>query len=116
VIEYARKWHLSKHSAWQWTEAFDIDALEDLRRSFLAKYEYTPKYKFGAQIPTSIPHALRLDRLNGDLGQEAIGRWINCKITRHLGSPRIAMISPLTSRFPPIWCLIANLMADERGD
>jgi hypothetical protein len=51
----------------------DIEAVEDLRRGFIAKFENAPKYKFGVQIPSSISHALRLDRLNGNnLWQVAI--------------------------------------------
>jgi hypothetical protein len=66
VIEYAKRKKLLKHPRWTWTEDFDIATVEDLRQAFVAKYENTPKYKFGVQIPTSISHALRLDRLNGD--------------------------------------------------
>jgi hypothetical protein len=73
LIEYAKKWKLSRHPEWKWTDTFDMDALEDLRQGFIAKFENTPKYKFGVQIPTSISHALRLDRMNGNnLWQEAI--------------------------------------------
>jgi hypothetical protein len=58
---------------WEWTTEYNMDALEDLRKGFLAKYENAPKYKFGVQIPTSIAHALRFDKLNGNnLWQEAI--------------------------------------------
>jgi hypothetical protein len=54
-------------------EDFDLDEMEDMRKAFLARYEKSPKYKFGVQIPTSISHALRLDKLNGNnLWQEAI--------------------------------------------
>jgi hypothetical protein len=74
VIEYSMRNKLWKCSdMWKWTKDFDVDAVEDLRRAFIAKYENTPKYKFGVQIPTSISHALRLDKLNGnDLWKEAI--------------------------------------------
>jgi Reverse transcriptase (RNA-dependent DNA polymerase) len=52
---------------------WNSDVLEDLRNAFIAKYENTPKYKFGIQIPSSIKHALLLDKLNGnDLWREAI--------------------------------------------
>ena len=62
-----------KSYRWKWTKDFDLEEVEDLRRAFTAKYENTPKYKFGVQIPTSISHALRLDKLNGNnLWQEAI--------------------------------------------
>jgi hypothetical protein len=73
VIDYARKHKLWKHPSWKWTKEFGIEALDDLRQAFIAKFENTPKYKFGVQIPTSISHALRLDKLNGNnLWQEAI--------------------------------------------
>jgi hypothetical protein len=73
IIEYSMKNDLWKHSKlWKWTKLFDVESLEDLR-GFLAKYENAPKYIFGVQIPTSIAHALRLDKLNGNnLWQEAI--------------------------------------------
>jgi hypothetical protein len=52
---------------------FDPDEFEDLRQAFIAKFDHTPKYKFGVQIPASISHALRLDKLNGNkLWEEAI--------------------------------------------
>jgi hypothetical protein len=60
LIEYAKKWKLLRHPEWKWTADFDIEAVEDLRQAFVAKFENTPKYKFGVQIPTSISHALRL--------------------------------------------------------
>ena len=74
LIEYSMKNDLWKKSdRWGWTKEFGIEETEDLRRAFIAKFENTPKYKFGVQIPTSIPHALRLDKLNGNsLWQEAI--------------------------------------------
>jgi hypothetical protein len=74
LIEYSMQNNLWKKSErWKWTKEFDLDEVEDLRRAFTAKYEKTPKYKFGVQIPTSISHALRLDKLNGNnLWQEAI--------------------------------------------
>jgi hypothetical protein len=51
---------------------FDPDEFEDLRRAFIAKFENTQKYEFGVQIPVSISHALRLDKLNGNkLWEEA---------------------------------------------
>jgi hypothetical protein len=35
----------------------------------------TPKYKFGVEVPRSIPHAFQLDQLNGDhLWKEAMGK------------------------------------------
>jgi hypothetical protein len=74
LIEYSMKQDLWKTSTrWKWTKEFELDEVEDLRRAFVAKYENTRKYKFGVQIPTSITHALRLDKLNGNnLWQEAI--------------------------------------------
>jgi hypothetical protein len=48
VIEYSMKHNLWKHSdKWKWTKEYDVEALEDLRKGFLAKYENTPKHKFG---------------------------------------------------------------------
>jgi hypothetical protein len=62
-----------RRSGRKWTKDFDLTAMEDLRKAFVAKYENTPKYKFGVQIPTSISHALRLDKLNvNNFWQEAI--------------------------------------------
>ena len=74
LIEYSMGNSLwKKCERWRWTKEFDHDQVEDLRKVFVAKYENTPKYKFGVQIPTSIPHALRLDKLNGNkLWEEAI--------------------------------------------
>jgi hypothetical protein len=74
VIKYAKKKGLGKHPKWKWTIEFDIDSVQDLRRAFISKYENIPKYKFWVQIPKSISHALRLDRLNGNhLGHDAGG-------------------------------------------
>jgi hypothetical protein len=73
LIEYAKLKGLTKHEAWKWTLEYDPDTLEDLRQGFIAKFENTPKYKFGVQIPASIKHALTLDKLNGNnLWEEAI--------------------------------------------
>jgi hypothetical protein len=118
VIEYAKKQGLGKHPKWRGTMEFDIDILQNLRRAFISKYENTPKYKFGVQIPTSISHALRLDRLNGNhLWQEAIQTEMDqMNEYQTFRVPKVVMIFPLTSTSLTIWCLIANLMADERGD
>jgi hypothetical protein len=43
----------------KWTKEFDVQALDDLRPCFVAKYENNPKQKLGVQIPTSFAHALR---------------------------------------------------------
>jgi hypothetical protein len=73
LIAYAKRQGLTRHEAWKRTREYDPDALDDLRQGFIAKYESTPHYKFGVQIPTSIHHALRLDKLNGNhLWKEAI--------------------------------------------
>jgi hypothetical protein len=73
LVEYAHKSNLTRHPEWEWVKEYSTNDLEDFRQSFIAKYENTPKYKFGVQIPCSISHALKLDKLNGNnLWQEAI--------------------------------------------
>ena len=73
LIEYALKNKLKKHREWKWVLEYQPGQLEELRHAFVTNYEYVPKYKFGVQIPCSISHALKLDRLNGNsLWQEAI--------------------------------------------
>jgi preprotein translocase subunit SecA len=95
-----------------------MDALEDLRKGFLAKYENTPKYKFGVQIPTSFAHALRLDKLNGNnLWQEAIHNEMDQ--LREYNTFRVPTRKDDLSeyqRIPSTWFSIASLMVDERGD
>jgi hypothetical protein len=66
LVDYAVKMKLTKRPEWEWVEEFDLEEFEDLRRAFISKFENTPKYKFGVQMPASISHALRLDKLNGN--------------------------------------------------
>jgi hypothetical protein len=39
-----------RHPEWEWVKEYSTDELEEFRQSFIAKYENTPKYKFGVQI------------------------------------------------------------------
>jgi hypothetical protein len=102
-----------KRDGWKWAKEYNVVALQDLRKGFLAKYDYTPRYKFGVQIPIS--HALRLDKPNGK--QEAFQRkWINWKNTRPFEYPPRRRTSPSTNKFLTTWFLIVNSMDVERGD
>jgi hypothetical protein len=73
LVEYAMNHKLTNTKGWEWVRHYDQDEIEDLRHAFISKFENTPRYKFGVQIPASISHALKLDKLNGNnLWAEAI--------------------------------------------
>jgi hypothetical protein len=76
VIDYTLKTPILLRSpdfCWIKEYADNADKLRETRQTFKASTERTPKFKFGVEVPTSIRHALLLDKQNGNhLWEEAI--------------------------------------------
>jgi hypothetical protein len=78
LMEYALRSTLRNHKDFKWiSEYTDSPAnMFKLVRVFKANTDRNaPKYKFGIEVPCSIPHASQLGQMNGDqLWKEAMGK------------------------------------------
>ena len=65
LIEYAVKNKLVRHPDWSWTAEYakTNGQASKLRNVFKAARDET-KFKFGIEVPTSVKHALEIDRTN----------------------------------------------------
>jgi hypothetical protein len=77
VVDYIlRIPQLLRSPDFHWTKEYvrDISKMEQLAHVFQAKTSRTPKFKFGVEVPSSIAHALQLDKRAGNnLWGDAIG-------------------------------------------
>ena len=81
LANYAVQNNLLKHPRFEWTKAYisQQKKMEELKRvhAMAAKGQQIPLYKFGAQVPMNVSHALYLDKLNNNnLWQEAMDKEI----------------------------------------
>ena len=89
VVAYAVNNDLQDSKPFRWTRRYqDLDRKDtnfttlrdspEMRALMNSRFSAAPKYKFGVQVPSSLRHALYLDRINGDnLWRVAIDKEIN---------------------------------------
>jgi hypothetical protein len=69
LVEYAKHHRLTSSPDWLWTKPYlepgGDQQLESVRMAFAVR-STAAKYKFGIEVPRSMPHALMLDRQNGN--------------------------------------------------
>ena len=78
ILYYTNNNYLRLEQEWDWVSEY-IVRLGDVERfiSAVNQKKNAPKYQFGVQVPTSVRHALQLDKENGNtLWEDAIKKEI----------------------------------------
>ena len=69
LVDYTLRSNLLKHKDFSWVSEYaeSPTRMDNLVRVFKANTDRNaPKYKFGIEVPRSIPHAFLIDKMNGD--------------------------------------------------
>ena len=63
---------LFNHKDFKWVQDYlkENESYKNIYRTYKAKMNKQPIYKFGIQIPQNVQHTYRLDRINRDNGWE----------------------------------------------